>query len=109
MARSTLGSVEQLVLLAILHLKEDAYGVAIVDEIESRTGRRLSRAAVYIALRRLDGKKLVRSSMADPTPERGGRAKRYYRVEPRGLEQLAESRRDLLGMWKGLRPMLEEA
>ncbi len=108
MARNGLGSVEQLVLLSILHLEDNAYGVSIIDDIESRTERRLSRAAVYIALRRLEQKGAVCSSMSDPTPERGGRAKRFYRVEQSGVEHLAQSRRDLLGMWKGLLPMLEK-
>jgi PadR family transcriptional regulator PadR len=108
MGRNALGSVEQLVLLSILHLEDGAYGVTIVDEIASRTGRQLSRAAVYIALRRLDQKGAVTSSMADPTPERGGRAKRFYHVEPTGIEQLAQSRRELLGMWKGLLPVLQK-
>ena len=103
-----MGAFEQLVLLAVLRLGERAYGVAVVEEIAARTGRDPSRAAVYIALRRLAEKGLVRSELSAPTPQRGGRAKRYYRVEPRGIDELAQARRDLLEMWKGVRPLLEQ-
>ncbi len=108
MGRDSLGEFEQLVLLAILRLGADVYGVPIVREIEERTGRSVSRAAVYIALRRLQEKGLVSSRMADPTPERGGRAKRYFRVEPAGLESVKESRRALNSMWEDLDPVLED-
>ena len=107
MPRESLGEFEQLVLLAILRLGDGAYGVPIVDEIEARTGRAVSRPAVYIALRRLSAKKLVRSTLGEPTREQGGRAKRYYRVEQAGLDRLADSRRDLLNMWDGITPALD--
>ncbi len=107
MARESLGEFEQLVLLAILRLGDDAYGVPIVDEIEDRTNRSVSRPAVYIALRRLGKKRLVSSSLAEPTPAQGGRAKTYYRVEKAGLDLLADSRHDLLNMWQGLSPVLD--
>ncbi len=107
MPRETLGDFEQLVLLAILRLEDKAYGVPILEEIQTRTGRRASRPAVYIALRRLSQKGLVSSSLSSPTPEPGGRAKRYYRVEPAGLDLLAEARRDLQSMWEGLNPVLD--
>ena len=107
MARESLGEFEQLVLLAILRLDDQAYGVPIVEEIELRTGRSVSRPAVYIALRRLGKKGLVNSTLADPTPKPGGRAKRYYRVQKAGLGLLADSRRDLLNMWDGLSPVLD--
>ena len=108
MGRDSLGEFEQLVLLAILRLGTDVYGVPIVREIEKRTGRSVSRAAVYIALRRLQEKGLVSSRMADPTPERGGRAKRFFRVEPAGLVSVKESRRALNSMWEDLDPVLED-
>jgi PadR family transcriptional regulator PadR len=107
MARESLGEFEQMVLLAILRLGDDAYGVPVVEEIEGRTNRTVSRPAVYIALRRLSKKRLVSSELAEPTPEQGGRAKTYYKVEKAGLDLLAESRRDLLNMWKGLSPVLD--
>jgi DNA-binding PadR family transcriptional regulator len=108
MGRESLGEFEQLVLLAILRLGSDAYGVTIVNEIQARTGRSVARAAVYIALRRMQGKGLVSSRMADPTPERGGRAKRYFNVEAAGMELVKESRRALVSMWEDLDPILEE-
>lgn len=108
MGRDTLGEVEQLVLLAILRLGEQAYGVPIAEEILERTGREVSRAAVYIALRRLRQKGLVSSWLADPDPVPGGKAKRYFRVEPAGVDRLAEARSTLMNMWEGLQPMLDK-
>lgn len=108
MSRESLGEVEQLVLLAILRLGDDAYGVPIVEEILERTGRDVSRAAVYLALRRLRQKGLVSSWLADPEPVPGGKAKRYFRVEPDGIDRLAESRSTLMSMWDGLQPLLDK-
>jgi DNA-binding PadR family transcriptional regulator len=108
MGRESLGEFEQLVLLAILRLGSEAYGVPIVREIEDRTGRASSRAAVYIALKRLQVKGLVSSRMADPTPERGGRAKRYFKIEQAGIDLVRESRRALVSMWEDLEPILED-
>jgi len=102
MGRESLGEFEQLVLLACLHLESKAYAVSIIEEIEKRTGRSPSHAAVYIALRRLEKKGLVDSFLADPTPERGGRAKRFFHVAPEAVELLRESREALLAMWQGL-------
>jgi DNA-binding PadR family transcriptional regulator len=102
MTRRSLGEFEQLVLLAILRIGEDAYAVPIIEEIESRASRDVSHAAVYIALKRLEKKGLVSSRLADPTSERGGRAKRYFQVQPDALRQLRESRDALLSMWEGV-------
>ena len=102
MGREALGEFEQLVLLAIARLGEQAYAVPIANEIERHTGRAVSQAAVYVVLRRLEKKGLVSSLLADPTPERGGRAKRYYELEQGALSQLRESRDALLSMWKGV-------
>jgi len=102
MTHQGLGEFEQMVLLAILRLKNDVYGVPIVDEIERCTGRTVSRAAVYVTLRRLEQKGLLSSWMSDPTPERGGKPRRCVRVEPEGVRQLRESRRVMNGLWKGL-------
>lgn len=102
MSRETLGEFEQLVLLAALRLGDEAYTVPIIDEIEERTGRAPTHAAVYVAMRRLEDKGLVESEKGDPTPERGGRAKRYFRVQPQAVELLREHRDALLSMWEGL-------
>ena len=74
--RETLGEFEQLVLLAIMQLDGEVYGVPIVDEIERRTGRSVAPAAVYVTLRRLEEKGLLSSKMSAPTAERGGKARR---------------------------------
>ena len=97
-----LGEFEQLVLLAVLRLDEEAYGVPIVDQIQERTGREVSRTAVYIALTRLEKRGLVSSRMGDPTPERGGKAKRYFRLEPEAIERIKESKAALVQMWEGI-------
>jgi DNA-binding PadR family transcriptional regulator len=86
-----LGEVEQLVLLAAVRLGEDAYPVAVRNEIEKRAGIDLSRATVYITLDRLERKGYLRSWFGDPTPERGGKAKRCFGVEPAGLRALRTS------------------
>ena len=102
MTREALGDFEQMVLLAILHLGDGVYGVPIVDEIERRTGRTVAPAAVYITLRRLEMKGLLSSWMSDPTPERGGKARRCVKVTRDGLALLRESRHVIDQMWKGL-------
>jgi PadR family transcriptional regulator, regulatory protein PadR len=100
--RDTLGEFEQMVLLAVLHLGADVYGVPIVDEIARRTGREVAPAAVYVTLRRLEEKRLVSSWMGESTAERGGKARRYVRVTGAGRESLRASRRTLDSMWRGL-------
>ena len=97
-----LGEFEQSALLAIAHLDDKAYGVTIRREIEDRTGRTVSTGALYTALDRLERKGLVASTMSDPTPERGGRSKRYYTLRPAGATALREARRRLDRMWAGL-------
>src|SRR5262245_54787427 len=97
-----LGEFEQSVLLAIAHLRDDAYGVTIRREIESRTKRSVAVGALYTALDRLERKGYVASRMSDPTPERGGRSKRHFRVLAAGVRALRGSRDRLASMWKGL-------
>ena len=104
MTKTSLGEFEQLVLLACMRLGERAYAVSILEELAERAGRHASHAAVYVALRRLEDKGLVRSSLGEPTAARGGRAKRFFSVTPKALPLLRESRDALLAMWKGLEP-----
>jgi DNA-binding PadR family transcriptional regulator len=104
-ARETLGEFEQLVLLACVRLGEDAYAVPILREIRERTGREVTHAAVYVALRRLEAKGLVRSSLGGATAERGGRARRFFSVAPEAVTRLRESRDALLNMWEDLEPI----
>ena len=103
---STLGEFEQVVLLAVLRLDDGAYAVPVRTEILQCTGRDVSRGSIYITLDRLETKGYLRSWLADPTPERGGRAKRYYALRPRAVEALKDSRRALVALWKGLETKL---
>ena len=107
MIKRSLGEFEQLVLLAILRVDDGAYAVPVIREIEEQTGRSVSHAAVYIALRRLEEKGLVASCLAEATAERGGRAKRYYEVDAAAVPLLRQSRDALLRMWEGLEPANE--
>jgi PadR family transcriptional regulator, regulatory protein PadR len=107
MARTDLGDMEHLVLLAILRLGSEAYGIPILDEVSARSGRKVSRATVYVALRRLEQKGLVTSRMGESTPERGGRAKRYFRLRTAGLKALRESRAMFLNLWRDYETILD--
>jgi len=102
-----LGEFEQLVLLALLRLGAEAYGVAIRDEIEQQTGRDVNLSAVYTTLLRLEDKGLVATRLGDPTPQRGGRRKKYYRPLAAGRRELATSLQALRRMTRGLTPGLE--
>ena len=88
---AVLGDLEQLLLLALLRLGPAAYGVAIADELVRRAGRDVTVGAVYKTLTRLEGKGYVRSQVGEPTPERGGRAKRYFQLTPSGRRALTAS------------------
>ena len=107
MGRESLGDLEHLVLLALVRLDGETYGVPILDEISARTGREISRPAVYIALRRLEGKGLLTSRLGDATPERGGRAKRYFRITKSGVGALQTSRAALVSMWDRIEHLIE--
>ncbi len=100
-----LGEFELLVMLCVIRLGEGAYGVPISREIEQRTGRDVAFGTVYATLERLQKKGLVRSDLGDPTPERGGRAKRYFRVTSEGLRTVRETKQSLIGLWQGLREL----
>ena len=107
MSRESIGEFEQLVLLAILRLGENAYGIPILDEIKVETGRKVLRPAVYVALRRLERKGLVTSRDGGPTPERGGRSRKYFEITPDGLERVRDARQALIRMWDGLHTVLD--
>src|SRR5262245_51229889 len=104
-----LGEFEQLVLLAVLRLEGEAYAVPIRGEIEHRTGRAVSRGAIYVTLRRLSDKGYLDSRMGEPTAERGGRSKRLYRVRPSGVSALKQSLAALDRMRAGVNEGLREA
>ena len=108
MSRASLGEFEHQVLLAILHLGGRAYSAPIVSEIEQKTGRSAAPAAVYIALRRLEQRGLVRSVKAEPGPAEGGRGRRTFIVTAAAVEKLRESRRAFEAFWSGLDPVFEQ-
>jgi DNA-binding PadR family transcriptional regulator len=98
-----MGEFEQLVLLALMRLDNDAYGMQVREEIEKRTGREISYGAVYTTLDRLERKGYVAHRVGEATPERGGRAKKYFRALPEGREALRATQQALTVMWEGVR------
>ena len=97
-----LGEFEQIVLLTVARLGDNAYGVAIRREIEERAGRPVAIGSVYAALDRMERKGFLASAVGDPTPVRGGRAKRYYELRPAGAATLQRSRDLLNDLWDGV-------
>jgi DNA-binding PadR family transcriptional regulator len=105
MARGDLvGSLEHMVLLALVHLGSNAYGMTVRREIEQRTGRDISIGAIYTTLQRLEDKGYVTSTVGKPTAERGGRAKRIFRLEANGRRALRASQMAIEQMTAGLPP-----
>jgi DNA-binding PadR family transcriptional regulator len=100
-----LSRAEELVLLSVWHLQEDAYGVAIRKHIIQRTGEDWSIGAIYVPLDRLSKQGYLRAIQGDPTPERGGRSKRYYKLTQTGQEALKNTRKIQDRMWKELPDM----
>ena len=104
-----LGEFEYAVLLAVLHLQEDAYAVPIRELIEARTGRPVARGALYTGLDRLEAKGCLKSRMGDATDERGGKAKRYYTVSAAGLKAIRATHEAFASLTRGLESILEES
>jgi len=102
MTRHLLTDFELMILLSTLRVGDAAYGVPIAAEIERTGGRRVVVAAVYTALDRLERNGLVSSTIGEPTPERGGRAKRFFQVTPPGMRAVKETQRALIALWKGV-------
>lgn len=98
-----LGTLEHIVLLAVMRVGSDAYGATIRDEIEQRAGRALSFGAVYVTLQRMEGKGLVTSRLGEPTAERGGRAKRFFQVTADGRKAVRRVQDVVGAMTKGLK------
>ncbi len=107
MSQEHLGEFEQMVLLSILRLGNDAYGLAIIEELEKVADREPATGAVYTTLDRLERKGLLESYAGDPSQERGGRPRRYVRVTRDGRAHLARSRHTLMALWKGLEGVLD--
>jgi PadR family transcriptional regulator, regulatory protein PadR len=97
-----LGDFEQRILFALIRLGEDAYGVTIREAIEGRTGRAVSPGALYTALDRLEKRGLVASRLGEPTPQRGGKRKRLYTLQPAGQRALAQAYETLRQMASGV-------
>lgn len=98
-----------MLLLAVIQLGDQAYGVPISHELERHRGRDVSVGSVYAALERLEAKGLVVSNLGDPTPERGGKAKRYFRITREGLRQVHETRSVLTRLWQAIPDLKLEA
>ncbi len=102
MSREMLGNFELMVMLALIRLGDAAYGVPISKTIEESTHREVLVGSVYAALERLEEKGFVASEVGEPTPERGGRAKRYFRVTEKGLCQVRDTQGALINLWQGI-------
>lgn len=101
-----LGEFELLVMLAVVRLGDGAYGVPILREIERHTARDVAFGTVYATLERLQEKGMVSSRLGEASPQRGGRARRYFRATPAGLQTVRETKQTLTGFWSDL-PALE--
>ena len=107
MPTRVLGELEHRVMLAILRLGGEAYSVPVAQEIEVRTGRRAAQSAIFIAMRRLEGKGLLSSRLEENVDGRADRARRHYRPTPAGMERLRDTRRDLVSLWDGIEKLVE--
>jgi PadR family transcriptional regulator PadR len=107
MNRHLLTDLELMIVLAVLRTGEEAYGAEIAREIERTGGRRVLLGAIYATLDRLERNGLVVSTIGDPTPARGGRAKRFFRVTPKGVRAARQTRQALVALWRGV-PQLKE-
>ena len=108
MGRESLGEFEQQVLLAVLRLGSESYSVPIVLELEERTERSVAPAAVYIALRRLEKRGLLKSKLTEASAAEGGRSRRYFRLTRAALVRLRHSRRAMERLWEGLDPVVQK-
>lgn len=104
--RSYFGEFELMVMLALMRLGENAYGVPICHEIEERGGREVAVGSVYATLERLEEKGFVSSWLGEHTAERGGRAKKYFQATSKGRKEVRNTQRALMNLWNGL-PELE--
>jgi len=108
MGRNYLGEFELIVLLVLIHLGDKGYGVSISKELTKQTGREAALGSVYAALERLEQKDYVVSNLADPTPERGGRAKRYFAMTKKGKAAVRMTKTTLTKLWQGIPEMRGE-
>jgi DNA-binding PadR family transcriptional regulator len=102
-----LGELEHVLLWTVIRLGDDAYGMAVRNDLEQRAGRDVARGAVYITLDRLVQKGYLESELGDPSAERGGRARRYFTVTEAGKAALRQARKALVSAWDGLEGAVE--
>jgi len=107
-ARTSIGEFEQMVLLAVLRLEDEAWAPSVARLLEEANGRRVSRGALYATLERLEDKGLLRWSLAGAVPARGGHRRRRFEVTPSGVTLLRASRSALLMLWQGLEKTLAD-
>lgn len=100
---------DEILLLAILRLKDNAYGVTIIKEVQKRTEKKLTFGSLWVSLDILHKRGLLQKRMADPTPERGGRSKIYYTVTPEGLKALEKAREFQKEIWRGMPVLIKKA
>ncbi len=98
---------DEILMLAILRLKENAYGVTIIKEVQERTGKKLTFGSLWVSLDILNKRGFVKKRMADPTPQRGGRSKIYYSLPPKGIRALEDAREFQKSLWEGVPARLQ--
>ncbi len=106
--RNHMGQFEFMTLVAMMRLDENAYGVAIAREIKAASGRDVALASLYLTLGRLEANGLIASKRGEPTPERGGRAKTYFKVTAKGIREVRDARRVLMKLWDGVPALSRE-
>ena len=109
MGAKHIGELEQMVLLAISRLGSDAYGMSVLRELQTRADRVVSRGALYLVLERMVQKGYLTACLGEPTPGRGGRAKRFFELTEAGKEALRVSGRSLRALWDGMEFLLEDS
>lgn len=100
---------DEILLLAILRLKDNAYGVTILREVAKRTGKNLKLGGLWVSLDILSKRGLLKKQIGDPTPKRGGRSKIYYSLTPDGLKALEKVNEFNLSLWKGMRELMKDS
>lgn len=100
--RNPIGNLDLIAMSALIRLADEAYGVSISHEIKETTGSEVALGTIYAVLQRLEREGMVRSSLGEATPERGGRAKRYFRITAKGVREVNQMRRALTKLWRGM-------